>query len=210
MMIRLLIADDHSILRKGLKNILEREANITVTGEAASGAEVLLLISGDEFDLLLLDMTMEGLSGPELIKRVKEIRPALPILVLSMHKASSLAIHALRAGAAGYITKDSDPELLLEAIQKVAGGKKYIDHTLAEEIAYNTTSSGSGLSEQLSSREFEVFRLLIAGRNIKEIAQQLNLSGKTVSTYKTRIMEKLNISNMADLIRYAMQHNITS
>lgn len=208
-MIRLLVADDHAILRKGLKQLFSLEADITVAGEATNGTEVLHLVREQEFDLLLLDMTMEGVSGTELISHVKAIKPTLPILMLSMHKVSQVAIHALRAGADGYITKDSEPEILLAAIRKVASCGKYIDPVLAEEIAYNTTFPGKALPhEQLSSREFEVFRLLVAGRNVNEIAEQLLLSNKTVSTYKIRIMEKMELHNVADMVRYAVQHNL--
>ncbi len=208
-MIRLLVADDHSILRKGLKQFFELEADITVAGEATNGVEVLRLICEQEFDLLLLDMTMDGVSGAELIRRVKAVKASLPILVLSMHKVPQIALLALRAGAAGYITKDSEPETLLAAIRKVASGGKYIAPALAEEIAYDTTFSEHNLPHvHLSSREFEVFRLLVAGRNINEIAEQLFLSNKTVSTYKTRIMEKMDIHNVADLVRYAVKHDM--
>ena len=208
-MIRLLVADDHAILRNGLKQLFGLEADITVTGEASNGSEVLLLVQKQEFDLLLLDMTMDGVSGADLIRQVKIIRATLPILMLSMHKVSEMAILALRAGADGYITKDSETENLLAAIRKVASGGKYIDPALAEEIVYDTT-----FQEQekplihLSSREFEVFRMLVAGRTINEIAQKLLLSNKTVSTYKSRIMEKMNIHNIADLVRYAVQHDM--
>lgn len=208
-MIRLLVADDHSILRKGLKNILELERDITVAGEASNGAEVLLRIKEDAFDLLLMDMTMDGMSGQDLIKRVKAINETLPILVLSMHKVPSVAIHALRAGAAGYITKDSDPECLLSAIRKVAGGAKYIDPVLAEDIAYNTAFPEQSLPHgELSSRELEVFRLLVEGQSLNEIAQRLHLSNKTISTYKTRIMLKMDFDNLAELFRYAVDHDI--
>jgi DNA-binding NarL/FixJ family response regulator len=208
-MIRLLVADDHSILRKGLKQFFEMEADIIVAAEATNGDEVLHLVCEQEFDLLLLDMTMDGVSGADLIRRVKAIKPALPILVLSMHKVSQVAFLALKAGADGYITKDSEPEVLLAAIRKVASGSKYIAPILSEEIAYNAMFSEPTLPHgNLSSREFEVFRLLVVGRSINEIAQHLFLSNKTVSTYKTRIMEKMNLGSMADLVRYAVQHNI--
>jgi DNA-binding NarL/FixJ family response regulator len=208
-MIRLLLADDHAILRNGLKQLFGLEMDITVTGEASNGAEVLLLIQKQEFDLLLLDMTMEGISGPELIRQVKIISATLPILMLSMHKVPEMAILSLRAGADGYITKDSETENLLAAIRKVAGGGKYIDPILAEEILYDTTFKEQAKPHvHLSSREFEVFRMLVAGSSINEIAEKLLLSNKTVSTYKSRIMEKMNIHNIADLVRYAVQHDM--
>jgi DNA-binding NarL/FixJ family response regulator len=204
-----LLADDHAILRKGLKQLFGLEEDITVAGEAANGEEVLRLVRDQEFDLLLLDMTMEGVSGTELISHVKAIKATLPILMLSMHKVPQVAILALRAGADGYITKDSEPERLLDAIRKVASGSKYIDPALAEKIAYSTTTSEQDQPHvHLSRREFEVFRLLIAGKNVNEIAEQLFLSNKTVSTYKTRVMEKMEIRNVPDLVRYAVQHEM--
>lgn len=208
-MIRLLLADDHAILRNGLKQLFQLEDDITVAGEAANGAEVLQLLQNQAFDLLLLDMSMDGVSGADLIRQVKIIRADLPILMLSMHKVSEIAIVSLRAGADGYITKDSETESLLVAIRKVAAGGKYIDPVLAEDILYDTTFHEQAKPHvHLSSREFEVFRLLVAGRNINEIAQQLLLSSKTVSTYKSRIMEKMNIHNIADLVRYAVQNDM--
>jgi len=208
-MIRLLLADDHAILRKGLKQLLALETDIEVTGEASNGVEALHLICDQEFELMLLDMSMEGLNGAELIMRIRATKPALPILVLSMHKIPQMAIHALRAGANGYLTKDSEPEVLLSAIRKVAGGGRFIDSVLAEEIAYNTTFPDRQQPHfNLSGREFEVFRLLVAGSNINEIAEQLHLSNKTVSTYKLRVMEKMNLHSTSDLVRYAVQHEL--
>ena len=208
-MIRLLLADDHVILCKGLKQLFEQEIDIVVTGEARNGIEVLHLTCEHQFDLLLLDLTMEGLSGAELIMRIRAAKPALPILVLSMHKTSQMAIHALRAGANGYVTKDSEPEILLSAMRKVAAGGRFIDSVLSEEIAYNVTFPDRHLPHlTLSSREFEVFRLLASGSNVNKIAEQLHLSNKTVSTYKFRIMEKMNLRNVIDLVRYAVEHKL--
>jgi DNA-binding NarL/FixJ family response regulator len=203
-MIRILLADDHAILRKGLKQLFELTDDLKVTCEASNGAEVLHLLQMHEFDLLLLDMAMEGLSGAELIGQVSAMKPALPILVLSMHKIPQLAVLALKAGADGYITKDSDPEMLLYGIRKVAAGGKYISQILSEEIAFSTSFPDRAMQHgKLSSREYEVFRLLASGLSNNEIAEQLIISNKTVSTYKTRIMEKMNFQNMAALIRYA-------
>ncbi len=208
-MIRLLLADDHVILCKGLKQLFEQEIDIVVTGEARNGIEVLHLTCEHQFDLLLLDLTMEGLSGAELIMRIRAAKPALPILVLSMHKTPQMAIHALRAGANGYVTKDSEPEILLSAMRKVAAGGRFIDSVLSEEIAYNVTFPDRHLPHlTLSSREFEVFRLLASGSNVNKIAEQLHLSNKTVSTYKFRIMEKMNLRNVIDLVRYAVEHKL--
>jgi len=210
MKIRLLIADDHSIVRGGLKQIFKLQSNIEVTGEAGNGEQVLQLVREKDFDLLLLDMTMDGLSGVDLIRRVKNLKAALPILVLSMHNVSQLAFHAIKAGANGYITKGSEPENLLAAIHKVAGGGRYIDPMLTEELAFNSTLSKDDRPPHnlLSGRELEVFRLLATGKHNNDISQQLFISDKTVSTYKTRIMEKMKFANMTDLVRYAVEHNI--
>lgn len=210
MKIRLLLADDHSIVREGLKQIFRLQSGIDVVGEASNGDQVLQWVREGDFDLLLLDMTMDGISGVDLIRRVKNLKPTLPILVLSMHSVSQLAFHAIRAGANGYITKGSEPENLLAAIHKVAGGGRYIDPSLTEELVFNTAFPEQSLPHNLlSSREFEVFRLLVIGKHINEISQQLFISNKTVSTHKTRIMEKMKLSNTADLVRYAVQHEIT-
>jgi len=208
-MIRLIMADDHAILRKGLKQFFNREDDITVAAEASNGDEVIRKLGEQEFDLLLLDITMDGVSGAELIKLIKRIKPTLPILILSMHNTLQVALLALKAGADGYITKDSAPENLLEAIRKVSGGGKYIAPALAEKIAYRNSFPDQALPHvRLTSREYEVFRLLVAGYNINETSKQLFLSSKTVSTYKARIMEKMNIRNMVDLVRYAVLHGI--
>jgi DNA-binding NarL/FixJ family response regulator len=209
MKIRLLIADDHSIVREGLKQILNLQPDIDCAGEAGDGEQVLRLVREGDYDLLLLDMTMDGLSGVDLIRRVRNFKPALPILVLSMHNVSQLALHAIRAGANGYITKGSEPELLLAAIQKVASGGRYIDPAMTEELAYKSTFSEDDLPHNsLSSREFEVFRLLASGRSNGDISQQLFISEKTVSTYKSRIMDKMKFSSSAELVRYAVKHKI--
>ena len=208
-MIRLLIADDHAVLRNGLKQLFSIEPDISVTGEASNGLDVLQLIQSQEFDLLLLDMTMDGISGEELIRKIRLIRVTLPILMLSMHRVSEMAMIALKAGANGYITKDTETADLLDAIRKVASGGKYVDPFLAEEIVYNTSLPIQVQPHVLlSSREFEVFRMLVSGVSIKQISEKLLLSNKTISTYKTRIMEKMNIHSMAELVRYAVHHNL--
>lgn len=208
-MIRLLIADDHAIVRGGLKQIFALAPDIKLAGEAANGAEVLQQLHMGVFDLLLLDMNMPGVSGVELIARIKQSRPDLPILVFTMHNETQVATRALKAGAAGYITKDSDPERLLAAIRKVSGGGKYIDPAMAEQMAFDATFPNRCLPHALlSDREFEVFRMLIAGKGVNEIAEQLSISNKTVSTHKVHLMEKMNLSSVAELVRYALQHGI--
>ena len=208
-MIRLVIADDHAIVREGIKQILALASDIELVGEAVNGTEVLQQVRDCEFDLLLLDMNMPGISGADLIRRVKLCRATLPILVFTMHNDAQVATRALKAGASGFISKDSDPERLLAAILKVGAGGKYLDPALAEQIALDATSTKLQLPHTLlSDRELEILRLLAAGVGINEIAAQLCISHKTVSTHKARLMEKMNLHNMADLVRYAMQHGL--
>lgn len=208
-MIRLVIADDHAIVRGGLKQIFALVPDFEVVGEAVNGAEVLECLRHDPFDLLLLDMNMPGISGADLITRVKAHRADLPILVLSMHNEPQVAARALKAGANGYITKDCEPDILLTAIRKVAAKGKYIAPDLAEKMVFDATSTAQRPPHSLlSARELEVFRLLTTGKGVNEIATQLAISNKTVSTHKVRLMEKMQLSGMADLMRYAMQHDL--
>lgn len=209
-MIRLVLADDHAIVRSGLMQIFSLLPDIEVLDQAANGSEVLeILHKHPQIDLILLDLTMEGISGADLISRIKAHRPNLPILVLSMHNEPQVATRMLRAGANGYITKDCNPEVLLAAIRKVAAGGKYIVPELAEKMVFDaSTTQEKPLHSLLSERERDVLRMLTQGKVVKEIADQLSISNKTVSTYKVRLMEKLNLSTMADLMRYAMEHNL--
>ncbi|MDH5709776.1 MAG: response regulator transcription factor [Hylemonella sp.] len=208
-MIRLVIADDHAIVRGGLRQIFATVPDFEVVGEAVNGAEVLDWVRQQEADLLLMDLNMPGVSGPDLITRIRAHRPRLPILVLSMHNEAQVAARVLKAGANGYITKDSEPDLLLGAMRKVAAGGKYIVPELAERMVFDVSlPDQQAPHSQLSDRELEVLRLLIAGLSINSIAEQLFISNKTVSTHKTRLMEKLNLTSMADLMRYAMQHDL--
>ena len=208
-MIRLIIADDHAIVRSGLKQIFAMAPDLTVVAEAAHGAEVLDVLRTGEADLLLLDMNMPGISGPDLIARVRAQKPRLPILVLSMHNESQLASRALRAGANGYVTKDCEPEVVLSAIRKVASGGKFMDPQMAEKLAFDTSTHDEGLPHtRLSDRELEIFRLLVSGMGVNEIADKICISNKTVSTHKVRLMEKLNITSLADLVLYAVEHKL--
>ena len=209
-MIRIMIADDHAIVREGIRQILALAPDIELAGQAVNGAEVLNQVRDHGSDLLLLDMNMPGISGVDLIGRVKLCRATLPILVFTMHNDAQLATRALKAGASGFISKGSDHEELLAAIRKVGAGGKYIDPVVAEHIALEATSTKLQLPHaSLSDRELEVFRLLVAGMGVNEIAEKLCISHKTVSTHKTRLMEKMNLNNIADLVRYAMQYGLT-
>lgn len=209
-MIRILIADDHAIVRGGLKQIIATTEDVEVAGEAAQGTEVLEKLRTCRVDLLLLDMTMPGISGVDLIRRVRTEYPVLPVLVLSIHNEAQVVARAVRAGATGYVTKDSDPDILLAAIRKLAGGGRFIDPKLIDVMVFDTHSSGAAPHEILSDREFQVLHLLAAGKSISAIAEVLVLSAKTISTHKMRLMQKLGIENNADLIRYAIKHGLTS
>lgn len=209
-MIRVVVADDHQILREGLKQLLEAAGDIEVVGEAGDGHGVLQQIRTADFDVLLLDMSMPGKSGMELIKQVKTERPRLRILVLSMHEEHQYAVRAIRAGASGYLTKESAAALLVAAIRKVARGGAFISAEVAEHLALDAMPHREGpLHETLSDREYEVFRMLVAGTSVSEIAERLHLSAKTVSTHKARLMEKLQVANNAELIHYALKHRLS-
>ena len=209
-MIRMLIADDHTIMREGLKQLFMLVADVQVVAEAESGTQVIELLRQVEIDLLLLDMNMPGISGEILIARLHTQYPELPILVLSMHNEIHIAQRALRAGALGYLTKDRDPETLLIAMRRVASGQRYLDPALAEQIALQSR----GLKQQtyvesLSDREFQILRLLAHGMSVNQIAEQLVISNKTVSTHKTRLMEKMGFGSTADIVRFAMTLGIS-
>lgn len=208
-MIRLLMAEDHAIVRGGLKQIFALSSDIRVVCEASNGAEVLQHVRNSKFDLLLLDMNMPGVSGVDLIGRVRATRQNLLILVLSMHNESQVVTRAFKAGASGYITKDCEPEKLMQAVRKVAEGQKYIDPVLAEQMAFDIAFPEQRLPHaSLSNREFEVLRLLAMGKCINEIAKQLVISNKTVSTHKMHLMKKMGLSSMAALVSYAIQHGL--
>lgn len=207
-MIKLIIADDHAIVRHGLKQILALAPDITVAGEAGCGEDLLGALAQTTCDLLLLDINMPGLAGLELIKRMRTEHPDIPILVLSMHVEGQIASCALKAGAAGYLTKDSEMEILVDAIRKVASGGKFIDTALVETLVFDHDPESRAPHESLSERELQVFLMLASGRTISEIANDLYLSIKTVSTYKFRLMRKMNIQTQTDLVRYAIRHQL--
>ncbi|MCK9389562.1 MAG: response regulator transcription factor [Sulfuritalea sp.] len=208
-MIRILIADDHTLMRDGLKQILATAGDMVVAGEACDGFQALDRVRSGEWDLLLLDMSMPGRSGVELIKQIKTEKPRLPILVLSMHKESEYAVRSIRAGAAGYLCKDSASQQLLTAIRAVASGGRFISPEVAADLAFGLIQRDERpLHALLSDREFLIFRKLAAGDGVGEIAQRLNLSAKTVSTYKARVLQKMHMSSIADLIRYGLKHNL--
>jgi DNA-binding NarL/FixJ family response regulator len=201
-MIRVLLADDHKIVRDGLRGILSRTEDIQVADEAADGDQALALVRKHEYDVVVLDMSMPGLSGIDLVKRLLIERPRIRLLVLSMHGEQQYAARVLKAGAAGYLNKDSAAEQLVGAIRKVASGGVHIGEAAAAALV------NAGTGGELSNREFEVLRLLVDGKSPGDIADQLHLSVKTVSTHKTRILEKLNLRTTADLVRYALENKL--
>jgi DNA-binding NarL/FixJ family response regulator len=207
-MIRLLLADDHSIVREGLKKLLALTPDIQVIAEACDGPQALAAVQGRRFDLLLLDLSMPGLSGIELIVRIREAEPRLPVLVLSMLNEPQIVKRALKAGAAGYLTKDCDPERLFSAIRKIAAGGHAIDPAIAEQFVLDVSTGNAPLHELLSNREHEILRLIAKGVSLKEIAAILGISSKTVSTHKARMTAKMGFRTNADLIRYAMVHGM--
>lgn len=209
-MIRILIADDHVIVREGLKQLFALDQDIVVAGEAESGAQVLETLHAGGIDVVLLDMTMHGISGPDLISRIRLHVHYPPVLVLSMHGEPQVARRALAAGAAGYVTKDSDHAVLRMAIRKVAGGEKFIEHALAEKLAFDHSINKPALPHGcLSDREMLVFRMLAQGTSVNDVAVALCISSKTVSTHKANLMQKMGFGSNAELMRYAIINNIT-
>lgn len=208
-MTRIVIADDHAIVREGLKRIVSSAGDLHVIGEAADGTEVMQRVRELDFDVLVLDLSMPGRSGMELIKMVKAEKPKLRILVLSMHQELQYAVRAIKSGASGYLTKESAPAQLEQAIRKIAAGGAFVTAEVAEQLALGAMpGSTQAPHESLSDREFEVFQLLAAGVSVTDIAGRLNLSVKTVSTHKSHVMQKLGLTNPAELIRYAMRHGL--
>lgn len=208
-MLSILIADDHAVVREGLKQILtELEDSVALT-EASHGQEVLEKIHQSRFDIILLDISMPGMNGLEILKQIKNEKPEISVLILSMYPEEQYAVRALKAGASGYLTKESAPQELIQAIQRIASGRKYITPTLAEKLAYNFDKDyEKPLHEILSDREFQVMRLLAVGKTVKEIGEELFLSIKTVSTYRSRILEKMEFKNNAELIHYSIKNQL--
>ncbi len=206
---RILIADDHPIFRAGLKEALARERDVDFVGEADNGHKALELARKQRWDIVVLDITMPGKGGLEVLQELRRERPKLPVLVLSAHPEDQLALRLLKAGAAGYLTKDKAPEVLLHAVRKILRGEKYVSESLAEKAVLNLVSeTRKPLYETLSNREYQVMRMIASGRTIKEIGKELFLSARTVSTYRTRVLGKMNIKTNSDLIRYALENKL--
>jgi len=208
--IRIVIADDHTIVREGLKQLLSRDEALEVIAEARDGFEAMERVRQLEFDVLMLDLSMPGKSGIELIKQVKAEKPRLRVLVLSMHEEHQYAVRAIRAGASGYLTKESAPTDLIRALHRVAAGGAYITPEVAEQLALGAMPNADQAPHAaLSDREFQVLRMLAGGASVSDIAARINLSVKTVSTHKGRLMHKLGVATTTELLRYAIDHRLT-
>ena len=208
-MINILIADDHAIVREGLKQIVGETSDIIVAGEAGNGHEALAEISKGDYDVIVMDLSMPGLTGFDLLQQIKSEYPRIPVLILSIHPEDQYAVRCLKAGASGYLTKESAPDELIAAIQKAYKGGKYVSNSLAEKLVFDMDVEGENLPHKsLSNREFQVLCMIGGGKSISQISEDLYLSIKTVSTYRSRILEKMNMENNAQLMHYAIKHGL--
>ena len=208
-MIKIIIADDHAVVRKGLKQIFDETLDLAVTGEANSGYELLDKIRTNDYDVVILDISMPGKDGLDTLKELKTIKPDLSVLIFTIYPEEQYAVRVLKAGASGYINKESEPEVLIEAIRKVAQGRKYISPYLAELLASNLESGGEApVHEQLSDREYQVMCMIASGKTPTDIAKELSLSINTISTYRIRILEKMGLKNNAEITHYALKNRL--
>jgi DNA-binding NarL/FixJ family response regulator len=210
-MIRILIADDHAIVRRGLKHIVSEQPDMTVAGEAENARQVLDLVRTDKWDVIVLDINMPGRSGLEVLKELRREHPKLPVLVLSVHPEDQYGVRVLKAGAAGYLTKDSAPDELVQAIRKVHRGGKYVSASLAEVLAFELeTETDRPRHESLSDREYQVMTMIASGKTVGEIGEDLSLSVKTISTYRARVLGKMKMRTNAELTHYVIQNQLLS
>ena len=208
MMIKILIADDHPVVREGFKQIISKADDLLVEAEALSGFEVVELVNKKDFDVVVLDLSMPGKDGLEVLKDLKAIKPSLPVLILSMHPEEQVALRTFKSGAAGYLNKESAPGELVNAIRKIHSGGKYVSPALAEKLVADLDKKEEEPHESLSDREFQVFRLIASGMDVDEIAEELFISVKTVRTYRDRILEKLQLKNNVEIAHYAIKHKL--
>ena len=208
-MIRVLLADDHAVVRAGLREILEGTGDIEVAAEATNGQEALNAVRAGEFDVAVLDLSMPGRSGIDLIKLIKEEQAKLKVLVLTMHSEEQYAVRALKAGASGYLTKESAADELVAAVRRIASGGVYFSPETAQRLVLDSRAATAELPHtRLSNREYEVFRMIVAGKSVTDIGSALNLSVKTISTHKSRILDKMGFTSQAELVRYAVEHKL--
>jgi two-component system, NarL family, invasion response regulator UvrY len=208
-MIKVCVVDDHAVVREGLKRIIAENPGMAVTSEAGDGHEAIKIIQSEPCDVVLLDITMPNKNGLDVLKQLHSESPRLPVLVLSMHAEDQYAVRVLRAGAAGYLTKESAPAKLVQAIRKVVRGGKYVSPTLAEKLVFDLDSDATKAPHQiLSDREYQVLCMIASGKTVTQIADELTLSVKTISTYRVRILEKLSMKNNAELTRYAIKEGL--
>src|ERR1041385_6124361 len=205
---RVLIADDHAVVRRGLKQILLDEYGALEVGEASDAHATLRLAREEPWDIVVLDISMPGRSGLEVLKELKQTRPRLPVLILTTHPEEQYAVRVLKAGAAGYMTKESAPEHLVEAVRKVTAGGRYITPTLADLLVTQIAGAEKPPHESLSDREFQVLRLIASGKSVGQIAEELSLSSNTVSTYRARVLEKMGMRTNAELTHYAISNGL--
>ena len=208
-MIRILIADDHAIVRHGLARILERTGDMSIVAEHDNGVDALNWLRSNDCDIALIDISMPGMNGIDLLKQLRVEKPKLPVLIVSIYSEDQYAVRLIRAGAAGYLTKGCAPAIVVEAVRQVVSGKKYISPAVAEMLASEIGQPGEKLPhESLSDREYQIFLLIASAKTVTEIANTLALSGKTISTYRSRILEKMNLRNNAEIMHYAIENQI--
>jgi len=206
-LLKILVVDDHPVVRRGLKQILTEEPDIELVGEAETSGEVLDLIHTHDWDAVVLDITMPGRGGLDILKELKREHPRLPVLILSVHPEDQYAVRVLKEGAAGYMNKECAPEELTGALRKIIRGGKYVSLALAEKLAFMLESQAP-LHDSLSTREYQVMLMLASGKTLSQIAEEMSLSIKTIATYRARILEKMNMKNNAEMIHYAIKHNL--
>jgi two-component system, NarL family, invasion response regulator UvrY len=207
--IKVLVADDHAVVRRGLRQILTETPDILVGGEASTVHEVRQLVHDERWDVIVLDINMPGGSGLDLLAELRRLSPGLRVLILTVYPEEQYAVRAIRAGAAGFLTKESAPEQLIAAVRKIASGGRYVSRELAEALASIVAGETQGLPhERITDREFEVFKMLAGGQTVSQVAQRLALSVKTVSTHRTRILKKMEMATNAELTRYALRNGL--